>query len=250
VATYADGSSSAVSDWTIDKTNSVAGTFTATVLYQNASATITLKVISTTSVTCSICGTIYEPSENPSGCPVCSKTITGIEAYLTSGSNLVQYGSKPTLVIVLIYRDTHRELSEDGYTIENYNAFLMGNQTIKVLYKEFSTYLDIEVVNTLTSITCPNGHIYYLNEDGSDPGCPYCSVSNNLDTVLYFDITYINEILEKVYADGIYYFQSGNYITIHVYKKNKSILDRMQNMFLKLTLLGRKEDYIYGGEVF
>lgn len=249
IATYADGLSGIVTDWSIDCTSSEAGTFTATITYHNVVTTITLKVISITSIVCPICGLIYEPAENPKGCPICSNIMTGIEAYLSSGSNLVQYGAIPNIAVVLIYLDTHRQITEEGYTLDNYNAYQLGDQTITIKYNEFQTTIDIQVVDTLSSITCPKGHIYYLNDDGTDPGCPYCKIEDEVDTVYYFDITYLAEIIDTLYTEGIYYFDHGNYITLNVVKRDMSRLYKMQNMFFKTAMIGRKKRYIYGGEV-
>lgn len=248
-ALYADGSSRAVTEWTIDKTTAAPGTFSATITYRNISTKITLNVKSLSAITCPFCGLIYEPSENPRGCPVCSNLLTGIEAYPASGSNLVQYGTTPSLAVVLIFKDTHREITAEDYTIENYDAYKLGKQTIKVNYQDFHVNLEIEVVDTLSCVTCPKGHVYYLNEDGTDPGCPYCRMAGSLSSVYYFDITYLNEILEAVYTQGIYHFEKGNYITVNVTKRDVSLLAGTQQMFFGTAVLGRKKRYVFGGEV-
>lgn len=250
MAEYADQSIRPVTEWSIDKTTTEEGTFTATVSYENATATITLTVLPLTTITCPICGLLYDRGEYPSGCPVCSTTLTGIEAYLTSGSNLIQYGSTPDMAIIKVFRDTHREITYEGYSFEGYKPFLLGEQTITVYFETFSTTLDIEVVNILNSVTCPDGHVYYLNEDGSDPGCPYCESSENLgEEVYYFDITYTDEIMEKVYHEGIYEFDHKNFITIRVSKTDQSLLTKIQSTFFRTAMFGRKRRYIYGGKV-
>ncbi len=249
-AHYADGSSGIVNDWSIDRTSAEAGTFTATVSYRSVSTTIILIVIPHTAVQCPICGLIYEPSENPRGCPACSAEITGIEAYLTSGSNRVQVGAVPGISVVLIFRDLHREIAMEGYTLIDFNPVQLGIQTITIIYNEFSTTIEVEVVDAIASITCPNGHVYYRNEDGSDPGCPYCTISEGLGTVYYFDITYIYEILDLVYSDGKYRFLEGNYITITVTKRNKSIFYNIQNTFFRTSMLGMKKRFQHGGGVY
>jgi hypothetical protein len=248
-ALYADGSSEEVTEWSIDTTTSKPGSYEAIVRYKTVSAKIKLTVISATAVICPICGTSYEPMDNPRGCPVCSGKLTGIEAYLTNGSNKVQLGTMPDITVVLLYLDTHREIMTEGYTIENYAAEKMGKQTIIVHYDKFTYTLEIEVVNTLASIICPNGHVYYRNEDGTDPGCPYCNEKDSIGTVSYYDITYLDEILDTIYNDNAYYFKSGNYITIRVIKKDKSLLVKVQNMFFRTASLGRKKEFTYGGEV-
>ncbi len=248
-AYYADGSSEVVTEWSIDTTTTRPGSYEATVRYKSVSAKIKVKVLSETAVICPICGTSYEPMDHPRGCPVCSSKLTGIEAYLTNGSNKVQLGTMPDITVVLVYLDTHREIVTEGYSIENYAAEKMGKQKITIRYDKFTYLMEIEVVNTLASIICPNGHIYYRNEDGSDPGCPYCNKKDSKETVLYYDITYLEEILDTIYNRNTYYFQSGNYITIKVVKKDKSLLTKVQNMFLRTTVLGRKKEFTYGGEV-
>ena len=79
----------------------------------------------------------------------------GIEAYFTSGTNLVQLGSTPKLSVILIFRDGHRELVTDGYTLEDFYPDELGVQTARVIYKEFSATVVIEVINILDSQTCP-----------------------------------------------------------------------------------------------
>ncbi len=251
-ATYADGSTRSVTEWSIDKTTSEEGTFIATVSYENVTTTITLTVLPMSIIVCPICGQKYDKGDNPNGCPICSITLTGMEAYPLSGSNLVQYGTNPNLAIVLIFRDNHREAVMSDYTIEGYSPYHLGKQTITVKYSSYITTLEIEVINTLAGVTCPNRHVYYLNEDGSDPGCPYCIISNEQDvSVYFFDITYTAEILETIYRDGIYYFEDNHYLTIRVTKKDKSLLFKIQKTSLfKLSILGRKKRYIYGGKVF
>ncbi len=248
-AFYADGKSSVVDGWAIDTSTASPGRFMATVSYKGASDTIILNVLSINTVECPICGTVYELSENPKGCPICANELTGIEAYLTSGTNLVQLGITPDIAVILIFRDEHREFAEEGYQLENFNPQELGIQTVKVLYKGFSTTVIVEVVNMFDTIICPNGHVYHKNADGTDPGCPFCPMSEETGKVIYFDITYTTEILDIVYSMGEYHFQEGNYISIIITKKDKSLLYRLQKTFFETSLLGRKKRFIYGGEV-
>ena len=249
VATYADGSMKKVEDWSIDCTTSTAGVFTANVSYGGCTYPIKLTVLSLDLITCSICGLSYDGSENPNGCPVCSEQLTGIEAYLSSGSYMLQYGSTPAISVVLIYRDSHRELTDTDYSIEGYEPTLFGIQTITIRYKEFICHLEINVVDVLNTVTCPNGHVYYLNEDGSDPGCPYCVIAQGHEVVYYYDITYTDEILEELYNTGTYSFDQNNYINISVTKKEVSLLMKLQRISVKTVLLGRKKRFQYGGEI-
>ena len=104
-------------------------------------------------------------------------------------SNLEQhrYSNYPNL------RDEHREFAHEGYIIEDFNPRELGLQTIRIIYKEFSVTIAVEVVNMLDTITCPNEHVYYKNNDGTDPGCPFCHIGNGLSNISYFDITYTSE---------------------------------------------------------
>ena len=108
----------------------------------------------------------------------------------------------------------------------------------------------VEVVNILDTITCPRGHVYYKNDDGSDPGCPFCHNWEEPNKILYFDITYTTEILDKLYSIGRYHFQKGNYISVILIKKDKSLLYQLQRTFFNTSLLGRKKRFKYGGEVY
>ncbi|MDD4112811.1 MAG: hypothetical protein PHC56_07240, partial [Herbinix sp.] len=249
-AFYADGSSRIVDEWTIDRSTVAPGTYMATVSYRGVSDAITLTVLSISSIKCPICETIYNLSDSPKGCPMCSVEIIGIEAYLTSGSNMVQLGTTPAIAIILIFRDEHREFATEGYTLEDYNPQNLGVQTVRVLYKGFTTSIVVELVNILDAITCPNGHVYHKKSDGTDLGCPFCHEEDEASNIAYFDITYTREILDTIYSIGVYYLQEGNYLTVIVTKKNKSLMYHLQKTFFSTSMLGRKKRFIYGGEVY
>ncbi len=248
-AFYANGRSEEVTSWTINQSTAIPGIYSAFVMYEEVSTSITVEVLSLSSITCPYCGLIYNASDTPKGCPVCAYEITGIEAYFVSGSNMVQFASFPNIAVVLSFRDTHLELRTQGFSIEDFDAYKLGIQTMKVTYEGFVTSLEVEVVDTLSSLICPKGHVYYCNEDGSDPGCPYCSMVGNFGTIYYFDITYTNEIIETLYAEGIYYFDKYNYLTIKVSKRDLSLSTKTQKLFFKTAMLGRKKSYIHGGEI-
>lgn len=248
-AHFADGGSRQLEDWNIDIGTALPGEYTATVSYKGVSEPIELTVLSINTVECPICTTKYDLSNSIKGCPICSKEIVGIEAYHSGGSNLLQLGTGLDIGVVLIFRDDHRELVKEGYLIENFNPNELGVQIVRIVYMEFIATIDVEVVNMLDTITCPRGHVYYINDIESDQGCPFCHSNEDINKVLYFDITYTNEILERVYSSGSYHFQKGNYITVIVTKKNKSLLYQLQSTFFASSILGRKKRYIYGGEV-
>jgi Zn finger protein HypA/HybF involved in hydrogenase expression len=248
-ATYADGSTRQVTDWSIDCTTARPGIYQATVTYHNKSAKITLTVLSPYMETCPYCNKLYDRGEHPEGCPDCFRTVIGIEAYSATGSNLVQIGGTPNINVVLLFKDTHREITRDGYTVEGFQPWVLGVQTVTIRYKEFSCNLILEMVNTLNTIVCPKGHIYYPDEDGNDPGCPFCIIERENKIVYYYDITYLAEILEVIYTEGVYYFEKGNYLTVRATKRDISLVSKIQKMFFKLTLLGRKRRFTFGGEV-
>lgn len=249
-AYYANGNIRVVDDWSIDQTTLTPGTYQANVSYKEAVDTITLTVLSLNNIECPICGTNYDSSENLRGCPICSEELVGIEAYFTSGTNLVQLGSTPKLSVILIFRDGHRELVTDGYTLEDFYPDELGVQTARVIYKEFSATVVIEVINILDSQTCPNGHVFYRNGDGiEDEKCPFCHVEDDIGKVLYFNITYTSEIIDRIYCEGVYNINRGNYLSVILYKKDRSLLYILQNTFWSTSRIGRKRKFTYGGEV-
>lgn len=248
-ATYQDGHKEIVKDWTSNFNSFQTGKQQVTISYQAKSTTVTVIVQSETETTCPICGDIYNPSEHPYGCPKCSETVAGIEARLRNGGIQVQYGSELNLYVILIYKDNHRAITYNDWSVEGYQADKLGIQAITVKYKEFSTTFNIEIVNTLIKKLCPNGHVYYLNEDGSDPGCPYCNEDPTTDSSKgYLDNVYTKDILKELYDKGIYYLNKGDYITITVRQKNESLFMKLQSM-LHFTPEAETKKYIYGGMV-
>ncbi len=246
IATYQDGHSAVVDDWTSNYNSHKIGLQNVTVFYKTLSTTITVIVESETQTTCPICGTVYSPIEYPYGCPSCSKIVVSIEAKLRNGGTQVQYGSELRLAVVLIYKDGHREIAYNDWSVEGYQAEVLGMQTLTVTYKELQTTLTIEVINSLSKTVCINGHVYYLNADGSDPGCPYCSIDGTTESSQdYFECFYTDTILEELYANGIYYFEAGDYITVTVIPKPFTFLDKLQNMFSMAASTETK--YSYGG---
>jgi rubrerythrin len=247
-ATFRNGNHAYVNDWSSDFNPFKIGTQNVTVIYGTVSTTVTAIVKSASQTTCPICGTTYNPIIYPNGCPICSNLITGITAKLKNGGTKVQFGSELDLAIILAYRDGHRVVTYNGWSVSGYQPYVLGNQNITVTYKEFRTTLAIEVVNTLSKKVCPNGHVYYLNEDGTDPGCPYCSDSKESNySQNYKDCIYTDIILEVLYSTGIYYFNDGDGFTITVTQRPGSILGKLQNMFTQTTDADIK--YSYGGIV-
>ena len=87
-----------------------------------------------------------------------------------------------------------------------------------------------------------------MNNDGSDPGCPYCLyVIDGKQKHVYYDITYTTKILETLYSENIFEMKAGDYITIIITKKNKSIRSQIMDWFR----LGKNvnDTLIFGGEI-
>jgi len=247
-ATYSDGHSEIVYDWTSNFNTAKVGEQTVTIFYANVTTQVTVIVESDKKVTCSICGSVYDITEYPEGCPFCSKTIGRIEASLRSGGTTVPYGSELNLSVILIYRDGHRETAYNDWSVEGYDAQVLGNQILTVTYKGHQISLTVEVVNSLIKTVCINGHVYYLNADGSDPGCPYCNLDGNIEfSQGYIDCIYTDTILEELYANGIYYFDKGDYITVTIIPRSISFIKKMQSLFKQSAVI--KREYSYGGEI-
>lgn len=247
-ATFKDGHRELVDGWTADMVPDKPGTYKVTIFYKSAADQITVTIRDYDLTECAYCGRIFSRSKNPSGCPICSAELIGIEASLRNGGSTVIKGSKPDLEIILIFRDTHREVTYSGYTISNYQPDQLGEQAIEVHYKEFKYNLIIEVIDTFGKTTCPKGHVYQLNEDGSDSGCPYCIDYGDREKLLvYYDITYTTKIVETLYNQNIYNMKAGDYITIIVTKKNRSLRAQIINIFTYNKEINNTISY--GGEV-
>lgn len=247
-ATYQDGHSENVDDWTSNFDTFSPGEQTVTVYYETRSTSVKVTVDTPEQVKCPVCGMVYNPLQYPNGCPYCSTTVTGIEAALRDGGTKVQYGSELNLNVILLYKDGHRALAFNDWSVEGYHAKQLGTQTITVNYKNFSTSLTIEVINTLLKKVCPNGHVYYLNADGSDPGCPYCNQDTTTDSAQsYMDCIYTARIMKVLYDKGIYYLDDGDFITVTVKQKNTSIYYRLKHLFHRIDVENKK--YSYGGMV-
>ena len=248
-ATYMDGHSKVVQDYTSNFDKYQVGVQKVTIYYKEKNTAITVEVIKKESiVTCPTCNQPYDAELYPSGCPKCKVEFVSISASLVNGGTKVQLGSDLILRVIVQYRDNHREMKYSGYTVENYDKHKLGEQTVTVTYQGFRCQLMIEVVNQLIKVTCPNGHVYSLNEDGSDPGCPYCSDSTSVSGIAYLDVVYTSEILEILYGTGVYEIPEGDYFTI-VITKEKFTSQVKNSFFMHYNFLGTNKKFTYGGEV-
>ena len=244
MATYQDGHSARITDYTTNFDNHQEGMQIVSIYHKGFSTTITVEVIRHMEI-CPICNQTYDPIEQPVGCPECRKALISFTAHSFGGGNKVQMGSNLLLELSLLYRDNHREMKYNGYSVENYDANTLGMQNVTVRYEHLSCNLTIEVVNTLLKTTCRNGHIYALNDDGTDPGCPYCSDSNQAVSNTYLSITYTDEILKKLYEDGQYDIPEGDYISITISRRDPLV---KVNSLLHLHILKTNPKFTYGGK--
>ena len=246
-AIYRDGHTEVVSDWTSNLLPNRAGVFDVTINYKNQSEMIKVTVLNNDINICPYCGYQYSRTEFRQGCPECAKVIVAIEARLRNGGSQVPIGTDLNLEVVLIYRHEYRELVYSGYEVSNYNPSQLGQQTVTVHYGSLQTNLTIEVIDNFTTVTCENGHNYHLNQDGSDPGCPYCHNDIADMTILYYEITYTNEIIGRLYEHGRYDMKKGDYITVTVTNRKTSLRSNIQKIFMRLAK--EEKRMAFGGEV-
>ncbi len=251
VGSFKDGHTEDITGWSTNFNTDKVGIYEATIIYKGVTDTVQVTVADDCFIICAICGLTYDFEDNPKGCPVCSVTLISMEASLRSGGTTTLYHSELNLEITLIFKDNHRETTYTGWEVEGYNPDRLGVQTVTVKYGELHIQLTIEVVKNqyLTScLIC--GTEYYLNEDFSDPGCPYCGASNSKTTINYFKTVYTDEILDALYEDKIYYLKNGEYITVTVTVSQTSVSAKLRNLFNVIKLEDRKrKNYSYGGEV-
>jgi hypothetical protein len=89
-----------------------------------------------------------------------------------------------------------------------------------------------------------------MNEDGTDPGCPYCANESEKDNAIFLlDITYRNEIIEALYSTGIFYLEEGDYLTVTITPKEGSLRSNIKNMFFGTNRDIKGKSFTYGGEV-
>lgn len=250
IATYKDNHTATITGWRTDFISSAMGTFDVTIYYQTASDHVTVIVTDNWTVVCPYCGKSYDRFLYPTGCPVCSTTVEGITASLRYGGTQVRLNTQLVLQIVLIYKDTHRSFTYSGYTVTGYRPDQIGNQIVTVHYGSLTTTLDIEVISGPQKVVCPNGHEYYINDDGSDPGCPYCALTANRDSaIFYFDTTYTSDIINSLYTDGIFHLKKGDYLTITVTQRDASVRSKIKKMFFGTNSGISRKKYTFGGEV-
>lgn len=153
----------------------------------------------------------------------------------------VKKGEALKLRVHLYYSNGEQEIIYSGYTVKNYDPMKTGTQKIEVWYEEKSAQVILEVTEALTQTCCDNGHFYFLNPDGSDPGCPVCTGTGLFDTSDFLDIYYSPQILGELEETGIYRMEEGDYFSVRLTRKRKSFAQKI------LSLLG--SDKGGGGEI-
>lgn len=250
-ATFLDGHIEVVSGWTSNYDKNRIGTQNVSVYYGGSMDQITVHVVDSAAlVTCPTCGLEYNPEENSYHCPVCFYTIEYIEAELKTGGNQVVIGSEPEFQVVVYFRDGHRELATSGITYTGYDSTKVGVQQVTVIYQGASCIFVLEVVNNLEKVICSNGHVYYLNADRSDPGCPFCMEGENTNkSIQYFNITYTSEIIEILYDTGSYELNTGDFISISVEVKEDITKQRSKGSSLFILWQSKRSKCTYGGRI-
>lgn len=253
-AIYPNDRSEKIQGWTSSFNPNKPGLQQVMIYYENVITSTQVFVESEDQKLCPNCNNIYSKIEYLQ-CPICSRTITGIETTLTEGAK-VKLGSDLNLSVIYIYYDGSREIATEGHEIIEYDPNQLGSQNILIRIGEYEIIQLIEVVEHINTKVCSEGH-YYLNKP-IDPGatdfetndlesvCPYCENSEieKEITNTYTEISYTNEILNEIDTGGIYYFNQGDYFTVNVHVNN----DGFFSNFLQIFLLSNEPNkYTYGG---
>ena len=196
-AEYQDGHKERIYQFSHSFREGTAGTQEVTIYYSGMMAKIWVTVKPSDIVICPECGEEYSRLENREGCPWCMAELMYIEAEPEGGAVLVR-GSTLKARVVLHYRAGNQEIIYSGYTIKNYEPMKTGQQEVQIWYQEKVAGFSVEVVEALTEAVCEKGHHYFLNQDGSDPGCPVCLGEERDYAKEYLDIYYTSQILEEL----------------------------------------------------
>jgi hypothetical protein len=245
-ATYQDGSTKVVLCTTNYVTSAPAKGVPVTISYTDARGNTLTGIITVTVIpknkTC-INGHIYNLNYDGSdpGCPFCKNYVANLRIIypntstltITIGTSLQENGIK----LLATYMDGHTEIITDGY-LDNLDRQYLGTKMVTIGYKGAST--QILVTTICAKMTCDIcGFIYDLYPDGTNPGCPRCISKTPVFTgnVLEYDvINYTEEILDKLYQDGIYKLSIDNNFTVSVKNKSSSLARNiLHNIYPSLT---------------
>lgn len=218
-ARFRDGHTEEVTDWSSNYRPYTIGKQQVAVMYGGRTASVEVEVVAKKAV-CINCGTAYDPMQG--WCPNCGHILSAIRASTLDGSNLVIRGIRPEFKVYGIYLDGHEERIEGGYTYSGLDIYTTGVQNVTVMYGGFSCSVTVTVLDSAGYNMCEKGHVYRLNSDGSDPGCPYCSIDEDDKTEKFYTTIYTDEIIGQLYRDGVYYLKDGDAVTITVKRQEKS----------------------------
>ena len=223
-AKFRDGHTEEVNDWSSNYQPFTLGKQRVAVLYGRQTASVDVEVVAKKSV-CINCGTVYDPMQG--WCPNCGHILGGIRASTLDGSNLVITGNRPEFKVYGIYLDGHEERVTGGYTVTGLDIYTAGVQAVTVKCGGFSCTVTVTVVEGAGYNMCERGHVYQLNGDGSDPGCPYCSIDADDKTEKFYTTSYTDEIVGQIYREGVYYLKDGDAVTVTVTRQEKSGIARL-----------------------
>lgn len=218
-ARFRDGHTEEVTDWSSNYRPYTLGKQRVAVMYGGQTASVEVEVVAKKAI-CINCGTAYDPMQG--WCPNCGHVLNGIRATTLDGSNLVITGIRPEFKVYGIYLDGHEERIEGGYTYSGLDIYTAGVQNVTVSYGGFSCTVSVTVLDGAGYNMCERGHVYQLNSDGSDSGCPYCSIDEDDKTEKFYTTSYTDEIMGQLYRDGVYYLKDGDAVTITVKRQEKS----------------------------
>lgn len=209
------------------------------VFHENLIETIEVKVADPYQKVCPVCGNVFDTRVDMS-CPVCDATIVGLE--VSAVPTVYTYGEDLTLTVWVEYQSGAKVLLSGGYIVEGYDEYYTeAPQTVTVSYKGVSDSVVVSVMPKTeiptNIVVCPNGHFYELNQDGTDPGCPYCAgageVDGSLGGVYFTDMMYTSEVLAWLDAYGFIEFEKGDSFTIRVIPKHKTLAHKVSDIFIK-----------------
>lgn len=120
-------------------------------------------------------GKYYDNNGNEVG-PFCGQDVVSIVA---TNDNQTVYTNDP---LITTARATYKDGSEKtivcttnfSTSISKQNATATLTYTYIIDGVTYKKTCEVTVTVIPRSNTCKNGHIYNMNSDGSDPGCPYC----------------------------------------------------------------------------
>ncbi len=212
------------------------------IFHDNLVKALAVTVIDPFLKVCPICGTAFDSRVDDS-CPNCASTLVGLE--VTAVPEVYSYGEDINLTVWAEYQSGEKVLLAGGYEVDGYNEYFTdAPQTVTVRYKDVTADVVVTVLPRAelptNIVVCPNGHFYELNEDGTDPGCPYCAGAEGIEGKTggeyYTDMIYTSQILASLQAYGYIELEKGDSFTIRVAPRNKTIAHIVSDFFVKTAI--------------